>query len=240
MPLPPGLHVDDPFDWYDGSESEPSIQGPVTASDSDEHWRCARCFGDTFYQIGSTWFCSVCDHTEYINSNSASRRDTSEGTWIFVPRSQQPPDSRDRSNNLQRRRNGSGHNSGGDGTNSNPDVSADAGFRGRNAEVLGVNPTPPPSNPSDRDERAESETPTDDPVVDPGLLNRRQRRRRAQRRNAQAAPQVLPDHAQPAADAQRLQQSLDNLVRTLQQDPRAICISQKSTAMSAFGFAPLG
>ena len=112
MPIPPGLLVDDPFDWGDGGSSEPSIQGPATDPASDERWKCARCFSSTFYRIGSDWFCSVCDNTEFVDSNRATRCDTSDGTWIFVPKQQQPPDSCVRSVNTQREMNGSPSDSG--------------------------------------------------------------------------------------------------------------------------------
>lgn len=223
MHLPNGLDVDGPhpqhFDLF-SDDADSSIHGRDGGiSSSDECWKRARCHCTCFDWIVDGWQCAQCSSRDFYDSNRATRRDTEDGVWFYMPRQAglgqavpmmqaQDPRQPDTSPN---------------GFSPDTGSRSDVGSRHSGYNV-GVHHSPPGSSISDSNrEFAESEDPTDDPIINPDVPPRRRRRRqRAQfRQDAQDNPPFMqparPQAQLPPADqARNLQQSVDQLVRTLQ------------------------
>ena len=49
-------------------------------------WICFRCEGSQFGYDINGWICEGCGSRHYYNSTAPTRRETSAGTWVYVPR----------------------------------------------------------------------------------------------------------------------------------------------------------
>ncbi|CAK9090716.1 unnamed protein product [Durusdinium trenchii] len=119
-------------------EPEPKMHAASPLSSSPAPWRCACCDSHEYYELNSIWTCSRCASTDFYQPTRPMKRVTTSGTWMFVP-----------------------HHADG----SEPQVAKARTRRRRRARMTTGPPVGPPS--SDAGERAESETPTVDPVTEP-------------------------------------------------------------------------
>ena len=154
---------------YEKSFDESCPDTNVDASD-EGRWRCIKCHSASWtVAMDRTYKCLDCSGTEFYDASQPHRRDTAEGTWTYVPAALSP--------------------------------TASQGSPSASLRPMTANPPggPPMDDNTGDDERAESEVPTVDPIVDPYPLrpNRRQRRRL---RNfdglgSQLHPSERPDHS---------------------------------------------
>eukprot|EP00435_Cladocopium_sp_Y103_P015633 s906_g3.t2 len=185
------------------SDGESASLGPPDGPfhqtlDQDDHWRCADCWQDEFCWTNNAWMCTVC------GSNHFEAMPAVGGRWVFVPNSdpgQEPNLPRAAASRLDRAMDASPspmsfprsfpndhhlhhspqdlwHDSGFPGPVDNPSSGSERAWH----PTLQRHARPPssPSSSSAPSEFAESETRTDDPVVDPdqpiGAPRRRRRR----------------------------------------------------------------
>ena len=164
---------------------------------SSSLWRCMACNHHKFEWRHDCWRCVQCDGDRYYDASRTVKAEIPEGTWMFMPR------------------HSPGHS---------PVHSVESVELQPDSRASRFWPPPDPSEGSlddDGHERhAESEHPTEDPVVDPDLQRPRRRRRR-KRPNAEQSPQS--DRSSQCSElSQRsgellgdLNRSLNDLVTTL-------------------------
>ena len=164
---------------------------------SSSLWRCMACNHHKFEWRHDCWRCVHCDGDRYYDASRTVKAEIPEGTWMFMPR------------------HSPGHS---------PVHSVESVELQPDSRASRFWPPPDPSEGSlddDGHERhAESEHPTEDPVVDPDLQRPRRRRRR-KRPNAEQSPQS--DRSSQCSElSQRsgellgdLNRSLNDLVTTL-------------------------
>eukprot|EP00435_Cladocopium_sp_Y103_P063501 s670_g25.t1 len=188
------------------SGGRPSIHGQTSREGSllPVSWRCWTCHHDVFVWSFDDWMCDQCGSRDYYDAAASLRRETEDGVWLFMPR---------RGNNESY------------GLDTQADCSAEHGASNNNRSGISGAPWwsadhgPPYNDPGHEGrEQAESETVTNDPVVDPDEpLHRRRRNRRSRRsRRSQGSEQqvqdVLEDPMLPADAllAQRPQDDADD------------------------------
>lgn len=130
-------------------EHEPELSAAHEApslSTSPAPWRCSVCDFDRYHMVGSTWTCSRCSSTDFYLATRPTKRVTSSGTWMFVP-----------------------HETGGSEPLEPPAQATRR--RKKKKRVTTGPPSGPPSSTAEADEWPESQTPTVDPVVEPGPVH---------------------------------------------------------------------
>ena len=130
-------------------EHEPELSTAHEApslSTSPAPWRCSVCDFDRYHMVGSTWTCSRCSSTDFYLATRPTKRVTSSGTWMFVP-----------------------HETGGSEPLEPPAQATRR--RKKKKRVTTGPPSGPPSSTAEADEWPESQTPTVDPVVEPGPVH---------------------------------------------------------------------
>lgn len=166
----------DDADWVP-PDDDPSSSPRSSADSSPVTWRCWTCGNDTFTWIEESWKCASCRGEDFYNTSESTRRETSEGAWVFIPRQN------------------SDHAAASPPVDSNVDVGVDGA--GLSAGPKLGHSLPPQG---EGRERGESEAPTDDPIIDPETnipINRRRRHRT--RKNKAQYDTDNPDHDHPTA-----------------------------------------
>ena len=140
-----------------GELATPSRTTPLPTSTAAAGWHCCGCDSDqAVFVSDGVWECLACSGRDFYRPDRMHRRQTSSGTWLYIPASAQGPDA--------------------DGTTSSSTSSSTSGatpaprLSRRQRRALRTRAGPPPDSEghfSETGERAESERFTDDPVVDP-------------------------------------------------------------------------
>ena len=122
------------------SESGVSIQEPafVEPITAPWLWRCLACGLASFAWVADGWQCDKYGERKFYNAQSPTRRETVDGTWVFTPHGFDDPQ---------------------------PFEQLSEKPVGRRRRRRPKKDDPPGTG--DGWERAESEIPTDDPVIDP-------------------------------------------------------------------------
>ena len=195
--------------------------------DDEPSWKCWDCGNNTFMWTGEGWKCADCRGADFYQTTQAARHETEDGVWVFMPRHASPPQSQE----PQPER-------------ASPKARPDAG------NLAGIGPSDPPPSMGEAREFEDSETATEDPIVDPDTMTVVGRRRnRRSRKNKSRAQYTQGDAADNIGGIGRtsierdvdidvgtsrsrreqssgLTQSNNNLVRTLQ---RAVDVEAKGS-----------
>ena len=144
-----------------GELATPSRTTPLPTSTAAAGWHCCGCDSDqAVFVSDGVWECLACSGRDFYRPDRMHRRQTSSGTWLYIPASAQGPDA--------------------DGTTSSSTSSSTSGatpaprLSRRQRRALRTRAGPPPDSEghfSETGERAESERFTDDPVVDPDRID---------------------------------------------------------------------
>ena len=179
-----------PVDMFDGpfATTLHSRQSSSAVSSTDP-WRCWTC-GNSAFEWRDHWICTSCQGVEFYNVRQTERRETREGVWLFMPRQMSSHPEHNRVDGV-----------------SFPHVPGQF-------SVLPSYPNPSEDSVEEAKEWNESETLTNDPIVDPDtsldVMHKKTRRRRRQR------AQSTTMHPQQDESETDLSQNLGNLVKLLQ------------------------
>ena len=102
MEFPP-LEFDDELDEEDEMYfmSEPEPQGPPPGFEPPDHlpepfapdmqFRCWSCHSDAFVHTPDGWRCAVCSSWDFYNTHNATRHETEDGVWLYMPHAAPSP-----------------------------------------------------------------------------------------------------------------------------------------------------
>eukprot|EP00439_Symbiodinium_sp_Y106_P026079 s1266_g3.t1 len=89
---PPGLEVPADSSGRSGYVSEGPLEPPPPRMKTPEPWwTCLSCGSDSFSWDADGWRCAVCTSRDYFNKSAPTRRETSGGTWLFIPSGEREP-----------------------------------------------------------------------------------------------------------------------------------------------------
>ena len=59
-------------------QADPGLGEPI--------WLCLRCDSDRFVWTATGWTCAACDADQFYDSNLPARRESANGSWVYMPR----------------------------------------------------------------------------------------------------------------------------------------------------------